>query len=196
MGANETPRQRKRLGLGVLIVAAALLCAACSANLSKKHQFDSTSDKAIVVIGLEGLKRLGHDFQLHFAAQDRVSGAISPVQTFSVGTGKGLRPMEKEEYFVVEVEAGDYAIREAHFSAMTMGEVISFCTNSMVFPVRSGQVIYLGNYLVDQDTGGIARGSDRLDMARAVLDGYPNIYGAVQPVQGVPTHFDCPRGGL
>jgi hypothetical protein len=189
----------------VSIVAGSGLAAALSGCSAAGHSiadqslaFDSRSPNAIVIVGIKSERPLDLIFKRYDPNTNRL---IAEGSDNEFVTRYGL--FNKDRYKVHVVKPGDYAMHEMQTNT---GEgytsVRNFTTfgkrgdplisnGAPIFSVAAGEIIYVGDFTVDNTDVRVASGikfAIDLDAAREVLKTYPNIKGDLQTrvLRGLP----------
>ncbi|MDX2236576.1 MAG: hypothetical protein NW203_03340 [Hyphomonadaceae bacterium] len=145
-------------------------------------QFSPDSDKAIVVLGLEGLDAWrGMSVYVYFRGVD-AAGAFDD-RSFSVSNGNGWRPMGPQEYFVVDAEPGAYVVSTASTYIGMSQTITTFCLGTVRFEAPAGQAVYIGNFLAPRGGSTVVPSPPDFGAAAAKLREYANVQQSLTQAQ-------------
>ena len=176
------------MAVGAVLAAAALALSGCATGAASTDlQFTPDSERAIVVIGVEGFDQWrGMSALLHYRGVD-ASGNFER-RNFSVSNGNGWMPMESTEYFVVEVDPGTY-VASGMMTHTGYSQInTTFCLGTISFVAPAGQAVYVGNLQVPRMGASILPRPPNMEAAAAKLSEYPGVQQSLTPavMQDVP----------
>jgi hypothetical protein len=162
-----------------LAVLVPLLVGACAQTAVRKDEaFDSTSDKAVIIVGLDGVKGSPYWLDIHKFDPNTQQLEYTRIASFPFG---GCRWVEKEgqdwesksrlgtisvpkchegiQYPMVKVTPGDYIIRSVRWRGGRLTRTTYYYTveglfdrragSAARFTVGPGEIVYLGDFTFD-----------------------------------------------
>lgn len=102
-------------------------------------------------------------------------------RSFSVSNGNGWMPMNKTEYFVVEVDPGTYVASGVATHNGYKQTYTTFCLGTISFVAPAGQAVYVGNVQVPLRGATILPSPPNMEAATARLAEYPGVKQSLTP---------------
>lgn len=186
------------MAMRAVFAAAALALTGCATGAASTDlQFTPESERAIVVVGVEGFNQWrGMSALLNYRGVDEAGNFDR--RSFSVSNGNGWLPMEATEYFVVEVDPGTYVASGMITHSGNMQINTMFCLGTISFEAPAGQAVYVGNLQVPRIGATILPRPPNMEAAAAKLLEYPGVQqtltaAEMQDVPYPPSRM-CERG--
>jgi hypothetical protein len=179
-----------------LAVVAAMLVGCATGTAPAGLQFTPQSERAIVVIGVEGLDQWRlMSARLSYRGVD-ASGNFDK-REFSISNGNGWRAMQPTEYFVVEVEPGAYVATGVATHTGNANTYATFCLGTVRFDAPAGQAVYVGNVYLPPGGFTLRPRPPRVAEAAAKLAEFPGVQQTLSEVEmreaAYPPSRQCDR---
>lgn len=172
--------------------------AGCSGQVSKNIDFNASSDKALVLLGYE--KTGGLEPELSFYAYETDSGNVIASKNYSVSIGTNLLgvPKAKGTYILAfSVDPGALFLKQKSDTIGYNTYVTIFNSNTIAFNAQAGEVIYLGNFTVNETSDYVPLGAGieflslDVEAANLKLSEFKNVTAELKIVEPYLVSFSC-----